>query len=479
MLKIPELPIYNTERYTNFSPISPEDFVQGQIYTNDKLVIYIAHLSFNKTAGYLVWDNEGKYVGTKIDSSQNIYAIVTFLNNNNFRLLDYELEVINPYNTNEKILLTPNGTKKIKITNEMYARGKFAKLMENSIRRILKEGILNDIDTYNDEDEQELEPFEEYEKDYPNGDFDVSDMTPEKLAKWCQNVGDFLYVYEGLRGLSIMCANVDNIVASIVSDLYNCRGIEPTHEVDYLFYSREREFIYNYVCIFKVIGTPDGDYYVVYQEDKSSGRHPSIEENKKHINEAFKSNQLRQWFKEHGGVKKKYDEYDDTVPQDGLGDVNDNDILYTEEFGDFNSASNKMFNLKRSSYGKRSDWDMKCFFTIYKANDGACLLVGLDRKTVPTGITWGGEKTKKYAKRKWRDDKEPHNKNHYVDDRGTYYYGKKAQDFGLKRNQDFKGKQSDNKRIKSQMSDAEWKEYMNNRISHMQDYLNRHYPKKK
>ena len=29
------------------------------------------------------------------------------------------------------------------------------------------------------------------------------------------------------------------------------------------------------------------------------------------------------------------------------------------------------------------------------------------------------------------------------------------------------------------MSDAEWKEYMNNRIEHMQDYLNRHYPKKK
>ena len=115
----------------------------------------------------------------------------------------------------------------------------FTKLMENSIRRILKEGILNDIDTYNDE-EQELDPFEEYEKDYPNGDFDVSNMTPEKLAKWCQNVGDFLYVYKGLRGLSIMCANTNSIVASIVSDLYNCRGIEPTHEVDYLFYSRKR-----------------------------------------------------------------------------------------------------------------------------------------------------------------------------------------------------------------------------------------------
>lgn len=479
MLKIPELPIYNTGRYINFSPISPKEFTSGQIYVNDKLVIYITHLSFNKTAGYLVWDTKGEYIGTEMHSAQYIDSIVTFLNNNNFRLIDYDLEVINPWNTNEKILLTPNGTKKIKNTNEMYTRENFTKLMENSIRRILKEGILNDIDTYNDErEEKELEPFEEYKKNYPNGNFDVSDMTPEILAKWCQNIGDFLYVYEGLRGLSIMVANTNSVVASIVSDLYNCRSIEPTHEIDYLFNNREREFINYYVCVFKLIGTPDGDYYVVYQEDKNN-EHSSVQENKKHINEAFKSNQLRQWFKEHGGVKKKYDDYDDTVPQDGLSDINDNDIIYTEEFSDFNSASNKMFNLKRSSYGRRSDWDMKCFFTIYKANDGACLLVGLDRKTVPTGITWGGEVTKKYANRKWRDDKEPHNKNHYVDDRGTYYYGKKAQDFGLRRNQDFKGKQSDNKRIKSQMSDAEWKEYMDNRISHMQDYLNRHYPKRK
>ena len=29
------------------------------------------------------------------------------------------------------------------------------------------------------------------------------------------------------------------------------------------------------------------------------------------------------------------------------------------------------------------------------------------------------------------------------------------------------------------MSDAEWREYMDNRIAHMQDYVNRHYPKRK
>ena len=363
-----------------------------------------------------------------------------------------------------------------------------AKLMENSIRRILQEGILDDMDTYNGEEAQELEPFEEYEKGYPNSNFDVSDMTPEELAKWCQKIGDFLYVYKGPRGLSIMTANTDRVVTSIVSDLYNCRNIEPTHEVDYLFYSREREFIYDYVCIFKVIGTPDGDYYVVYQEDKSEGIYPSIQENKKHINEAFKSNQLRQWFKEHGGVKNRYNDeqysdlIDKRVMQDGLGDVSDDMILYTEEFNNYNEALHKKQQLKRSNpyTRQRSDWDMKAYFTVYQANDGTYLLVGLDRSKIKTSPTWGGELTKKTADRVMNNGWNFKTRNNrYVDDSDTYYYGKKAQDFGLRNNQDFKGKQSHNKQIRSQMSDAEWKEYMNNRISQMQDYLNRNYPKRK
>lgn len=54
MLKIPELPIYNTKRYTNFSPITPDDIRPGDIYTNDSLFLYVSHFSFNKTAGYSV-----------------------------------------------------------------------------------------------------------------------------------------------------------------------------------------------------------------------------------------------------------------------------------------------------------------------------------------------------------------------------------------------------------------------------------------
>lgn len=38
---------------------------------------------------------------------------------------------------------------------------------------------------------------------------------------------------------------------------------------------------------------------------------------------------------------------------------------------------------------------MKCYFTIYRANDGMCLLVGIDRNNIETGVTWGGEVSKK------------------------------------------------------------------------------------
>lgn len=157
-------------------------------------------------------------------------------------------------------------------------------IFENVVRRLLEKK------EYYDE-EEELDPFEEYQQDYPNGDFDVSDMTPERLAKWCENVGDFLYVYKGLRGLSIMVANTNSIISDIVNDLYWCNGIEPTHEVDYLFSSREREFEDNYVCIFKIIGINDGDYYVVYQRDKSGLNDIDLYENKSTLNESFKSNE--------------------------------------------------------------------------------------------------------------------------------------------------------------------------------------------
>lgn len=150
MLKIPELPIYNTERYTNFSPISPDDIRPGDIYTNDSLFLYVSHFSFNKTAGYSVWDKEGEYVGTDMFSSDNIYAIVTYLNNNNFRPLDYDLEVIDPFNTDRRLLLTPNGIKKVNNVEEKYIRKKVSKLVEKVVRQALKENVNGDFDTNDD-----------------------------------------------------------------------------------------------------------------------------------------------------------------------------------------------------------------------------------------------------------------------------------------------------------------------------------------
>ena len=139
MLKIPELPIYNTERYARYSPISPDDIDAGQIYTNDSLFIYISHLSFNKTAGYRVWDKDGEYVGTDVYSSHNIYAIATYLNKNDFRPLDYDMEVVNPFDTDKRYLLTPDGIKKldaIRLTED-----KLHKIIKESVARTLNEGI--------------------------------------------------------------------------------------------------------------------------------------------------------------------------------------------------------------------------------------------------------------------------------------------------------------------------------------------------
>ena len=204
---------------------------------------------------------------------------------------------------------------------------------------------------------------------------------------------------------------------------------------------------------------------------------------REYLNEAFKSNRLRNWFKQHGGVKKYHDHYNDTVTQDALGDVSDEDILFMKEYDNYIDAIDKKREMTKYCNGLRSEWDKKAYFTVYQSRDGYFLLVGLDRNAVPTGTTWGGETSKKLADRKWRDDREPHNKNHYVDDRDTYYFSRKARDFGLYRNRpkygDYEGKMKDNKNIRRKMTDDQWKEYQDYRLKDMRDYLNKYYPKRR
>ena len=174
------------------------------------------------------------------------------------------------------------------------------------------------------------------------------------------------------------------------------------------------------------------------------------------LNEAFKSNRLRDWAKRHGGIKKTFADEgypNSNVRQDLLGEISDNDITYFEEFPSIRDAEERKYELNtiQTPYGRRSHYDMKSFYTIYWANDGACVVVGIDRDNFDTGIEYGGgEVSKKAVDRTMRDVQSPFpywKTNRYTDDRDTYYYSQKGQDFGLRTNDNYKGKMKDNQNI--------------------------------
>ena len=200
------------------------------------------------------------------------------------------------------------------------------------------------------------------------------------------------------------------------------------------------------------------------------------------LNEGLKSNTLKTWFKQHGGVKRIYTEpefsdlKDKRVYQDGLGDVTDDAIVYTEEFGSWKDASKKQWELTRPNPNtrQRSNWDMKAYFTIYKANDGTYLLVGIDRNKMKIGRTWGGEATKKTADRIMRNGWNMKTRsNRYVDDSDTYYYSDKGKYFGINNNHTFQGKMGDNENLRSQMSNDEWNDYQRKRVNRIKQQKRR------
>ena len=142
---------------------------------------------------------------------------------------------------------------------------------------------------------------------------------------------------------------------------------------------------------------------------------------KRSLNEAFSSNRLRDWFSQHGGVMKKlpFDvgNRDDRVEQSSLSDISDDDIVYFREFDSsenkdlfdrWNENSNNALNERwkmihtQKQRGSRSEWDMKALFKVYSANDGAVILVGIDRNNFEIGSHWGGEDIKRISDRKWR-----------------------------------------------------------------------------
>ena len=206
----------------------------------------------------------------------------------------------------------------------------------------------------------------------------------------------------------------------------------------------------------------------------------------KKLNESFKSNELRSWANAHGGIKKTQADigYPNTnVRQDALSDVRDEDITYFEEFPNWNDAVAKRRELmsERTPYGRRTKYDMKSYYTIYTANDGTCVLVGINRNNIETGLTWGGEVSKKAAERFRRDEHLPYPSyriNRYPDETDNYYYySKKGQDFGLRTNLNFQGRMKDNRNIRNRMSDEEWKKYQGERLKDMDDYLTKYYDK--
>lgn len=223
---------------------------------------------------------------------------------------------------------------------------------------------------------------------------------------------------------------------------------------------------------------------------------------KRSLNEAFSSNRLRDWFSQHGGVMKKlpFDvgNRDDRVEQSSLSDISDDDIVYFREFDSsenkdlfdrWNENSNNALNERwkmihtQKQRGSRSEWDMKALFKVYSANDGAVILVGIDRNNFEIGSHWGGEDIKRISDRKWRNSFS-HRKNstRYDDDSDTYYYGKRLNDFGIRTNHDLNGKQKDNNELRNRMGKKEWngdpwEEYQNKRKKHIDDYSRRHYGK--
>ena len=195
------------------------------------------------------------------------------------------------------------------------------------------------------------------------------------------------------------------------------------------------------------------------------------------IMESFESSKIRDFFREHGGVNRKYRNF-------SAGDITDEQINFWKVFPSYNDAIMAMHKYKQPDQrGQRSDLDMESHLSVLAAKDGSAAVVGVTRDSVELGQTWGGEYHKKVADRlnrngwnfKTRD-------NRYVDDSDTYYYGgddnnSPANDFGIYNNRDYNGMMNMIDKYKGQMSDENFKDWRKNAHQHMKDYMKRHYGK--
>lgn len=176
---------------------------------------------------------------------------------------------------NESMDSSYTGQHKYKCRGELYykknvdlKRNDFKKITENIVKRLISEGYF-DFNEEDEEEENELSPFEEYEQGYPNSRFNPQDIDIDVLIDFCKNYGDYLFIINGVRGWSVSSANSEEIQTEILSDLYNCLNVEVTHEKDYLLWNRDSLFDNFYIAVMKVIGVPNQeDYYIIYMQDK-------------------------------------------------------------------------------------------------------------------------------------------------------------------------------------------------------------------
>lgn len=195
------------------------------------------------------------------------------------------------------------------------------------------------------------------------------------------------------------------------------------------------------------------------------------------IIESFESSKIRDFFKQHGGLNRKFRNF-------SAGDITDEQINFWKEYPSYNEAIYAIHNLKRpDARGRRNDLDMASHLNILAANDGTTAIAGVIRGSVDLGSTWGGEYQKKVADRlnnngwnfKTRD-------NRYVDDSDTYYYGGKdrspAEDFGLHTNRDYNARKGYVEKHKSQMKPGEFRSWRDNEHKHLQDYMRRNHSDK-
>lgn len=142
----------------------------------------------------------------------------------------------------------------------------YKKIQENCIRRLIREGYELNNSNENEED-NEMTPFERYSKDYPQENFNVSNMTKDELSNWCLKSGDFLYMYKPFGRWRVSNANSSEIQEEIANDIQDCSYVEQTHDMDWLIEDKfDKWFGRDYVAVFLLHNTKDGDYYIIYTE---------------------------------------------------------------------------------------------------------------------------------------------------------------------------------------------------------------------